>query len=183
MTLPPEYRQYLEQNLSALEQFAQAFSGLDERIDYTNILLTKLVELQGGIPVQPVEAPRWTTNLIEAINKLNVAISRISPLPVGELAFKNPVGIVAQKKLVHTAGTAVQLPTVIIPYGETVAIKALNSNTGTVYVGNSKGGAEDITQSFALSAGQGIEYKIGNLSQLWINSTVGNNGVNWTVEQ
>ena len=65
--LPPEYRQYLEQNLSALERFSETFSGLDERIDYVVMQLDTI--LKGGISVQ----------VQENINRLINTLKEVSP--------------------------------------------------------------------------------------------------------
>ncbi len=97
--------------------------------------------------------------------------------------FENPEMIAAQKQLVPSAGTAIQLPIVLIPYDKKVVIRALPANTGTIYVGNSKSDAEDTTKSFPLGNDDSVKYKIRELSQLWVNSTVNNEGIIWTVEQ
>lgn len=115
---------------------------------------------------------------------LNTSITRLVNL-LGRLDIptENPVFINAQKAIVTTAGTAVQLPPVIIPYDKEVTIMALSANTGTIYVGNSKADAEDTSRSFPLLKSETIEYKIKDLSQLWLNATVSGEGVVWTVEQ
>ncbi len=114
------------------------------------------------------------SSLQEAVTRLSDILSR---------TFENPEGVATQKKLVVTAGTAVQLPDVLIPYGKKAVIKAISTNTDEVYVANSKADAEDSTKRFPLSADDSLSYKIRNLSRLWINSAVSGEGVTWTVEQ
>lgn len=158
--VPQTYEEYLEelgQKLSFLEMQQDRITGLDERLDITNKLLIEVVRvLASSLELYKTWLPKRT---------------------------KNPSYIKAKRKLVDTAGIAVQLPDVKIPEDFTVVIKALAANTGTIYVGNSKPEAEDTTMSFPLSAGESIEYEIQNLEQLWIDATVANEGITWTVEQ
>ncbi len=81
------------------------------------------------------------------------------------------------QKTVTTAGTAVKLGTqdILGP----LAVKALDTNTGVVAVGNVSG---DITVSngFRLSAGDAIVFEyVGNLASLWLDSAVNGEGVSW----
>ena len=96
---------------------------------------------------------------------------------------ENPDSVITQQKKVTTAGTAEQLPPLDIPFDHEVTIKALAANTGTIYVGGSKLEAEDHTKSFPLATSDAIEYKIRNLSKLWLDATVSGEGIIWTVEQ
>ena len=124
------------------------------------------------------------SQVITAINTLNITLEKLLvSLSNLDLPFENPPQIASQVKKVTTVGTAVQLPPLLIPYDMEVVIKAPAGNTGTIYIGNSKPEAEDHTLSYPLERGEPIEYKIRNLSQLWIDSTVANEGIVWTVEQ
>ena len=94
----------------------------------------------------------------------------------------NPTGFMAQRKIVSSAGTAVRLPSVEIPPDFAVVIKALNTNQGIIYIGNSKAAAENTFTSFPLMAGQGISYKVDNVNRIWVSSDISDDGVAWTVE-
>jgi len=151
-----KYENYLKkvkENLNLIEQMTGAATSLDERIDFTNKLLIQVVSL-----------------LAEGLGQ------QITPK-------ENPEGVEAQQKLVTTAGVAEQLPPVNIPFDHEIIIKALPANTDTVYIGKSKLDAEDHTKGFPLEAGEGVEYKIRNLSVLWLDVDVAGEGVAWTVEQ
>ena len=55
MELPNEYREYLNTHISRVESVSSKFSGLDERLDYQNIILTEMLNtmsraLGGGKP-------------------------------------------------------------------------------------------------------------------------------------
>ena len=82
---------------------------------------------------------------------------------------------------VTTAGTAVRLATnqpCVWAY-----VKALNANTGLVFLGND--GAEDVSSStgFQLAAGEVIYVDwnegLGNLNTFWLDSAVSGEGVCW----
>lgn len=153
------YEKYLKKirdNLNLIERMAESATGLDERMDVTNKLLIQMVGLLAeGLKLQVLKAEP-----------------------------ENPPYVIAKQKLVTTAGTAEQLDVVSIPYDHEVVIKALSGNgAAIIYVGTSKLEAEDHTLSFPLAAGDAIEYKIKNLSQIWIDSSVSGKGITWTVEQ
>lgn len=84
---------------------------------------------------------------------------------------------------VDTAGNAKQFPSVLIPAGRCVSIEASITNTGNVYIGSSKVGAEDHTGSKVLTASEIVEYEIEDLGQLWLDANVAGDSVAWTVEQ
>jgi hypothetical protein len=62
-----------------------------------------------------------------------------------------------------------------------VAIKALTTNTGLVYVGNVAGDVE-AANGFPLAAGDVIIYEnVGNLADIMVDSAVNAEGVAWLV--
>jgi hypothetical protein len=82
------------------------------------------------------------------------------------------------QKTIAAAGTALQLGTQDI-FGP-LMVKALDTNTGIVAVGND--GAGDITLSNAmrLAAGDVIVFSyVGNLASIWVDSAVNGEGVAW----
>ena len=82
--------------------------------------------------------------------------------------LENPSRIIVQKKNLGTASVAEQLPDTAVPYDHEVVILALSTNSGTIYVGNSKADAQDTNKSYPLTAGESIGYKINNVGHLWI---------------
>ena len=179
--VPTDYREYLQTNLNLFERMSQVFSTLDKRQDYTPIILTQIKEGQDignkELLDQIINLAKINSLLVTAIANLTTALSNL------KLSFENPESIATHQKLVPTAGTAVQLPPVKIPYDREVVILALSANTGTIYIGTSKLNAEDHTISFPLLAGESIEYKIRDLSLLWVDASVSTEGIIWTVEQ
>ncbi len=85
---------------------------------------------------------------------------------------------VSGQKTVTTAGTAVALGNqdVLGP----LMVKALDTNTGVVALGND--GANDVTVSngLRLSAGDAVIFNyVGHLGSLWLDSAVNGEGVSW----
>ena len=158
MSLPTEYREWLRVNV-------KGFSGIDERLDYANLLLTKIVQLLGGglvVPPPPPTPPSSPPVIVSTPN-----------LPL----------VVFGQRVVSEASVAVQLPSLAIPDGFPIAIKALETNVDTIYIGGSKDEAENEKTALPLSPGDTVSYNISNLSILWIQSGTAQDGVVWTVEQ
>jgi len=159
MPLPEEYTLYLKANLTALERFAALFSGLDERLDYTNMLLTKILEAQGG----------GTT----------------PPPPSGSGFPLNRETFVTGQVTIATADTAQQLTTssIAIPDGFWLTIVSAPANTGYVKIGNSKGDAEGGQTFNGLDAGLAVALRVKNVNSLWVTSTVAADVVSFIVER
>lgn len=125
-------------------------------------------------------------NKLDVTNKLLLTSSRIL-LHLFELqsprTLENPELLSAGVKTVTTAGTPEQLPKLLIPYDKYVVLKALSSNTGTLYIGNTPLEASDTTKAYPMTAGEIVEIKIKDLGQLWIDVAVSGNGLAWIVEQ
>jgi len=88
--------------------------------------------------------------------------------------------IISGQKTVTTAGTALPLGTQQID--GILSIKALDTNTGVIAIGND--GANDVTISngLRLLAGEIIIFEhIANLADLIIDSSVNGEGVSWLV--
>ncbi len=180
MPLPPEYEQYLRANLNLIERATAVFSGLDERIDYTNILLTKLLQTQGGIaPTQP----DWVDNLLNSLDKLTSALAHLNLGIAG--AVPNKKSFITGQRTVDTAGTAVQLTTTPIQVsdGFSLTVIAKPANTGYIYVGREKTDAEGSQAFNGLSAGLAISLKIDRADKVWVTSSVAGEGVSWVVER
>lgn len=86
---------------------------------------------------------------------------------------------IAGQRTVTTAGAAVVLGATQLINGP-LMVKALDTNTGVVAIGND--GANDVTVSngMRLKAGDAIVYSfVGDLASLWIDSSVNGEGVCW----
>lgn len=83
------------------------------------------------------------------------------------------------QKTVTTAGTQVRLVAASQVVNGPVAIKALSSNTGQMYVGGSDVSS---TIGFELDAEEVIIFDfVGDLYEIWIDSAVNGEGVSWLV--
>lgn len=169
MELPPEYVEYLNKNLNLFERMTQIFSSLDERIDYTNILLTKLLEAQGGTP----ELSEILSKLSASLDKLiNVGFAPVSP---------NATDFVHGSKTLVSADEAVQLTTssIPVPDGFVVTVMAFSTNSGVVYVGRTKSDTEGSQAFGGLDANVAISLKIANVNMIWVQPSSANDSVSW----
>ncbi len=87
------------------------------------------------------------------------------------------------RKNVTTAGTAVNLASLVVPQGFALVIKGRPTNTGFIWVGNSAANAQDHTVAYPLDAGEPIRLYVNNANLVWIDSDVNLEGVNIAVEQ
>jgi len=85
---------------------------------------------------------------------------------------------VCGQKTVPTAGTAVQLGAIDVV--GPLAIKALDTNTGIVAVGNDGANSVSLANGFRLQKGETLclEY-IGSMASLYLNAGVNGEGVSW----
>jgi hypothetical protein len=99
-----------------------------------------------------------------------------SPVP-------NRSSFTTAQKDVTTAGTGEQLPSIAIPNGFAVVIKAKDTNGGRIQVGNSKANSESTSVSFSLGSNEFVRLFITNTNLVWIDSTADGEGVEIIVEQ
>ena len=91
-----------------------------------------------------------------------------------------PITINSGRKIVTTAGTAVQLATTLSIGG--IIIVAEFGNTGTICVGDSAVIAAEATrQGTPLNPGDGVILNIDDISKIWIDATINNDGVTYTM--
>ncbi len=86
--------------------------------------------------------------------------------------------MISGQKTVSTAGTAVALGSIRID--GPLAVKALDTNTGVVALGND--GANDVTVSngLRLEAGEMLVFEwVGELASIYLDSVVNGEGVSW----
>jgi hypothetical protein len=86
--------------------------------------------------------------------------------------------MISAQKTVTTAGTAVALGSIRID--GPLAVKALDTNTGVVALGND--GANDVTVSngLRLEAGEVVVFEwVGELGSIYLDSAVNGEGVSW----
>ena len=83
---------------------------------------------------------------------------------------------------VSSAGTAEQMPALVIPNGFKVVIRPLNTNTGLIFLGNSKANCEDTDKRIELDFGDSVAFYVTNLNLIWIDAEVTGEGVWYAVE-
>ena len=88
------------------------------------------------------------------------------------------MAIISGQKTVTAAGTAVQLAT-SRQVASALMVKALNGNTGLVYVGQVSGDVSS-ANGVPLAAGESVVFSfVGNLAEVWVDSAVNAEGVAW----
>lgn len=87
------------------------------------------------------------------------------------------------QKDVAAAGTAEQLPSCSVPDDCQVTVIAKPGNTGIIYLGKSKEAAEGPDRFDGLSAGLAHSMRITNANLVWVDASVGGEGVSYIVEQ
>jgi hypothetical protein len=84
------------------------------------------------------------------------------------------------QKTVTTAGTAVKLGTAQVDAA--LMVKALDTNTGIVAIGNDGAGDVTVSNGLRLAAGEVAVFDfVGNLGSLWLDSAVNGEGVSWVL--
>lgn len=82
--------------------------------------------------------------------------------------------------VVTTPGTAVQLGSQVID--APLLVKALDTNTGVVALGNDGSNDVSLTSGMRLLDGECIVFTfVGNLADIWLVSAVSGEGVSWLV--
>ncbi len=86
---------------------------------------------------------------------------------------------ISGQKTVTTAGTAVKLHAGLVVNGP-VMIKALDTNTGVVVVGNDGAGDVTVSNGMRLTAGEVVVFDfVGDLSSIILDSAVNGEGAAW----
>lgn len=84
------------------------------------------------------------------------------------------------QKTVAAAGVAVQLGAQDV--AAPLMVKALDTNTGVVAIGNDGAGGVTVSNGLRLSAGDVIIFEyVANMTNLWLDSAVNGEGVSWII--
>jgi len=95
---------------------------------------------------------------------------------------KNNAVFVASVHTVPTPGTALSVGPQACGNGKTTTVRALASNTGDVFIGNSASAAQNSATAFRLAPGEALELMVTNWSVIFVDVAVANEGVNVVVE-
>ena len=155
-----DYQEYLKRRLNYAEKMTDVIFSYDDRIDFTNYLLIKVLEVLGG-------------NISPDIN-VNVSQPGI---------LKNLPNIRTGSKAIKVAGTPERLPPVFVPDGFEVAIEASSDNVGNIYIGNSEGEVNDVDVRLPRTPGSNVKYKVSTLNNIWVNVDNADDKIFWTVEK
>ena len=81
------------------------------------------------------------------------------------------------------ATTATQLPSNAIPFGKSLIVKALPTNTGYVYFSPLSSSATTLLKSFVCAPKESVVLLVKNSNQVWFSATVNTDGITWYVEK
>lgn len=95
---------------------------------------------------------------------------------------RNPVGWTHSHKTVGVPGTAEHLPSLVVPDGFSLVVRALPGNTQNIYLGKSKSLAEDVDERLTYSKGNGLTLQVQNASSIWVDAEVAGEGVDFWCE-
>lgn len=107
----------------------------------------------------------------KSVSGYTAAVSSTGALTINEQAFTT---IYNGHKTITTAGT--QLALAASTTVKSVSIKALSTNTGLAYIGNS---TVSSTDGYELSAGEAIDLDVNNLASVYVDVSVNGEGVSY----
>lgn len=105
--------------------------------------------------------------------------------PSGEI-INNKSALSTGRTVVTTSGTPVNLSSITIPFGKSIIIKALKTNSGQIRLADSSAEADvdlGANDSFSLFAQESVELLLTNANIIWIDATVNGEGITFVVEQ
>lgn len=88
-------------------------------------------------------------------------------------SIESPVSVTQGEKAVTTAGVRVNLES---NASKSITIKAMNNNTGTIYVG---GIGVTLANGFPLLAGDTLDLDISNTDKIWLDASVSGEKIRW----
>ena len=105
--------------------------------------------------------------------------------PPVSVVTPNADGIQTRTVVINQANRPIQLPSMDIPDGFPVVVKAWPNppNTGRIYVAESKAYCLDINYVTPLRPGEFVSYYVKNASSIWISGTVAGDRVTITSEK
>jgi hypothetical protein len=100
------------------------------------------------------------------------------------VTFPNYATFSAQVINIPSAGTPVQLPSIVIPDGASLFVRArLENGNKKVFLANTSANALLAANRLTLRSGEGVELNIQNADGIWVNSSANNVEVELFVEQ
>ncbi len=154
--------------------------------EYKNNVMANVAAYLKALPTTTVESVTGTYTVKMLAELIGVTLKvgdMIDSLNSTVLKLSNPKGLITGVKIVPIANIAVQLPVIDVPFGCDVIVMAASTNIGTIYVGHTPQEAQDTSIAFPLILNQGLEFRVRNLSAIWISASNANDKISWTVEK
>lgn len=113
---------------------------------------------------------------------LQIFISNVESPTIEDIASStNKRAITVNSQTVPSHGTAVALPSIVVPDGYRLVVRADPDNTDNIYVGGTSAEAE--AHTFTLAPDEVLTYGVMNANAIYIDAAVDDEGVELTVEQ
>jgi len=131
-------------------------------------ILTALTDMTKKIEDIYKDMAKKTDDIYEKIENIDSAL---------DLRFTNPNSWQHDHKTVTTPGTPVKLPGIVIPNGYALVVRAMPTNSGNIYLGNSKENAQDTSKRITLAPDESTKLEVDKASVIWIDADNAGEGV------
>ena len=138
--------------------------SIDGRLD---LLIQKLDDFLRTIPIAGAPGP------LTLDGRLDEIVKYIRNRPAWDHGHKDVVA----------AGTAEQLPSVPVPDGLELVVRANPSNTDDIYLGKNKTDATRSTTRITLAPGEATKLRVTNANVYYVDAAVSGEGVEYFVEK
>lgn len=166
-------------------------------IDGQKAVVAKLDEVIAALRGMPTLPGAPAVTKISINGRLDTLIEKLDDLlrrPPGEPGLDGRLDEIAKSTRnrpgwdhghmdVVSAGTAVQLPNVVVPEGLELVVRAKPGNTDDIYTGKSKAEASRAASKITMSPGEAIKLKVVNANLVYVDAAVSGEGVEYFVEK
>ncbi|MCW3128630.1 MAG: hypothetical protein N2V75_00765 [Methanophagales archaeon] len=131
-----------------------------------------------AVPPTPPVPPPTEVTLADVLTALTDMTKKIEDIySILDLRFTNPNSWQHDHKTVTTPGTPVKLPGITIPNGYALVVRAMPTNSGNIYLGNSKENAQDASKRITLAPDESTKLEVDKASVIWIDADNAGEGV------
>jgi len=150
-------------------------------------LLTEVLKVltPGAVVTPPTPAPPTeitSADILAALKDMTVRIESVNEKlsnveSILNLRFTNPSEWQHDHRTVTTPGAPVQLPSITIPNGYALVVRAMRTNVGNIYLGNSKDSVLDTSKRITLAPDESTKLEVDKASVIWIDADNAGEGV------
>jgi len=146
--------------------------------EYWNVTVTAVNQGNAGAAYWKV-----TTTAVNQGVAAPVADSWPFKVSDGSETVANKSSLIVATVTVAISGIPVNLASVTVPFGKSLTVKALKTNTGHIRIADNATDVIADATSFLLYSQESIELLVTNLNKIWIDVSNGGEGVTYIVEK